>query len=197
MVTCLSLCVCGEPRHLGAFGHGAVVVHQLADDGDRRQAAQLAQIDRSFGMSGAQQHAAVARDQWKHVAGPGEIIGAGIGIGQRAAARRALFGRDAGAVVGLVVDRNREGGGVVGIVVGHHRIEPQPPRIFGGDRRADNARGVADDERHLLRGAERGRDDQVALAFAVVIVGDDDDFAIGKRLQNFGDRMGHECLALC
>ncbi len=33
--------------------------------------------------------------------------------------------------------------------------------------------------------AERGRDDQIALALAVVIVGDDDEFALGKGLQNF------------
>jgi hypothetical protein len=70
-------------------------------------------------------------------------------------------------------------------------IEPQPPRVLGGDRRADNAGGMPDDERHLLRAAERRRHDQVALAFAVVIVGDDDDLAIGKGLQHFGDRMGH------
>ena len=73
----------------------------------------------------------------------------------------------------------------------HHRIEPQPARVFAGDRRADDARGVADDERHLLGGAQRRRDDQIALAFAVVVIGDDDEFAMGKGLQNFLDRIGH------
>ena len=142
-------------------------------------------------MAGAQQHAAVARDQRKDVAGPGEIVGAGIGIGERAAARGALIRRNAGAAVGLVVDRDGKGGGVIGLVVRHHRIEPQPARILGGDRRADDAGGMADDEGHLLGGAERGRDDQIALALAVVIIGDDDDFAVGKGLQNFLDRIGH------
>ena len=73
----------------------------------------------------------------------------------------------------------------------HHRIEPQPARVFAGDRRADDAGGVADDERHLLGRAQRGRDDQIALAFPVVIVGDDDEFAAGKGLQDFLDRIGH------
>ena len=50
---------------------------------------------------------------------------------------------------------------------------------------------MADDERHLLGRAERGRDDQIALALPVVIVGDDDEFALGKGLQNFLDRIGH------
>ncbi len=80
---------------------------------------------------------------------------------------------------------------MVGLVVRHHRIEPQPAGVFGGDRRADDAGGVADDERHLFGGAQRRRHDQVALAFAVVVVGDDDEFAIGKSLQNFLDRIGH------
>src|SRR5262249_14558305 len=80
---------------------------------------------------------------------------------------------------------------VVGIVVRHHRIEPQPPRVLRRDRCADNARGVADDEGHLFRGAERGRDDQIALAFAVIVIGDDDEFAPGEGLQDFLNRVGH------
>ena len=72
-----------------------------------------------------------------------------------------------------------------------HRIEPQPARILACDRRADDARGVADDERHLLGGAQRRRDDQIALAFAVFVIGDDDEFAVGEGLQHFLDRIGH------
>src|ERR1700704_5858291 len=52
------------------------------------------------------------------------------------------------------------------------RSNTQPARVFGGDRRADDARRVADDERHLLGGAQRGRDDQIAFAFPVFIIGD-------------------------
>ena len=70
-------------------------------------------------------------------------------------------------------------------------FQAQPPRIVGGDRRADDARGVADDEGHLLGRAERGGDDQIALAFAVVVIGDDDEFALRKGLQDFLNRVGH------
>src|SRR5207244_4028186 len=124
-------------------------------------------------------------------AGPGKVVGAGIGIGERAAARGALVRRNAGAAIGLVVDRNREGGGMVGFIMRHHRIEPQPAGVVGGDRRADDAGGMADDERHLFGGAKRGRDDQIALALTVVIVGDDDELTLGKGLQNFLDGIGH------
>ena len=74
----------------------------------------------------------------------------------------------------------------------HHRIEPQPARVFVRDRCADDAGGVADDEGHLLGGAQRRRDNQIALAFAVLVIGDDDEFAAGKGLQNFRDRIGHQ-----
>src|SRR3984957_12661088 len=146
-------------------------------------------------MAGAQQYAAVAGDQRKHMAGPGEIVGAGVRIGQRPAAGGALVRRNPGAAVGLVVDRHRERGGVVGFIGRHHRIEPQPARVFARDRRADDARGVADDERHLLGGAQRGRDNQIALALAVVVIGDDHEFAAGEGLQDVLDRVGH-CLKI-
>ena len=80
---------------------------------------------------------------------------------------------------------------MAGFIVRDHRIEPQPACVFGGNRRADNAGGVADDKRHLFGGAERRRHDQIALAFAIVVIGDDDEFAVGEGLQNFLDRIGH------
>ena len=78
--------------------------------------------------------------------------------------------------------------------VRHHGVEPQPPRLGGRERRADDAAGVADDEGHLLRRAEGRGDDEVALVLAVVVVRDDDDLAAGESLDGFGDGMGHESI---
>jgi hypothetical protein len=39
---------------------------------------------------------------------------------------------------------------------------------------------VPDDEAHFLRRAERGRDEQIALVLAVVVIGYDNDLATGK-----------------
>jgi len=44
---------------------------------------------------------------------------------------------------------------------------------------------------HLVGSAQRRRDDQVALALAVLVIGNDDEFAVGEGLQNFLDRIGH------
>ena len=37
---------------------------------------------------------------------------------------------------------------------GQMKVEPQPAGVLGGDRRADDAGGMADDEGHLFRRAE-------------------------------------------
>ena len=48
-------------------------------------------------------------------------------------------------------------------------------------------------KRHLLRRAERGRDEQIALVLAVVVVGDDDDLALGEGRDGLVDAlMGFE-----
>ena len=143
---------------------------------------QPAKIDAGLGMAGAHQHAALARDQRKHMAGPHEIGGAAVVVGERAHGVAALLGRDAGGQPMAHVDRDGEGGAERRVVLRHHRIEMQPARLLGAERRADDARGVADDEGHLLRRAERGGDEQVALVLAVVVVGDDDDLALGEGL---------------
>jgi hypothetical protein len=53
----------------------------------------------------------------------------------------------------------------------------QPARFLRGKRRANNARRVADDECHLFGRAQTCGDKQVALALAIVVIGDDDKLA--------------------
>ena len=90
-----------EPREIGHARHRAVAIHDLADDAGRRQAGQPRQIDGGFGMSGAHQHAAVARAQRKDVSGPEQILRPGGRIDRRLHRRRAIGRRDAGARLAL------------------------------------------------------------------------------------------------
>ena len=182
METCARLCFCAKAVTSGPAHHRAVVVHQLGQHADRRQAGEPAQVDASFGMAGAHQHAALAREQREHVTGPHEIGGAAIVVGECAHGVAALLRRDAGGQPMAHIDRDGESGAERGVVLRHHRIEAQPPRLLAAERGADDAGGVADDEGHLLRRAERGGDEQVALVLAVVVVGDDDDLALGEGL---------------
>ena len=142
-------------------------------------------------MAGAHEHAAVLADQRKNVAGPHEIPGAVVAVGERAHGVAALLGRDAGGEPVTHVDRDRERGAERRIVERHHRIEAQASGLIARQRRADDSRRVADDEGHLLGRAQRGRDEQIALVLAVVIVGDDDDLAAGEgRDDGFDTFMG-------
>ena len=101
----LELVLFGEGGDLRPDHDRAVVIGQFADHADRRQAGQFAEIDRRLGVAGAHQHPAVARDQRKDMAGPHEIIGAEIIIGEAAHGIGALFGRNAGGQAVLDIDR--------------------------------------------------------------------------------------------
>ena len=131
-------------------------------------------------MARAHQHAAVLGDQREDMAGPDEVGGAHIAVGKSAHRVGALLGRDAGGQAVADVDRDGEGGAERRIVLRHHRIEPQARGFVAGQRRADDAAAMADDERHLLRRAMRGGDDQVALVLAVVVIDHDHDLAAGE-----------------
>ena len=68
----------------------------------------------------------------------------------------------------------------------------QPPGDLAGQRRADDAGGMADDKGHLLRRRVRRREDQVALVLTVVVIGYDDDFAAGESIDRLPDTgLGH------
>ena len=184
----------GEGVDLRALHHRAVIVGEFADHAHRRQVRELAQVDGRFRVARAHEHAAILGNEREDVAGADEIGRAHVVVGERAHGVRALLGGDAGGQPMLHVDRDGEGGAQRRVVRGDHRIEAQAAGFRDSERRADDAAGVADDEGHLFRRAERGGDDQVALVLAVVVVRDDDDFTAGESLDGFGDGMGHQGL---
>ena len=109
------------------------------------------------------------------MAGPHEIARAHIAVGERADRVGPLLGGNAGGEAMPDIDRDGEGGAERRIVRADHRREVQPLRVVRGDRRADDAAAIADDEGHLLRRAERCGTDQIAFVLSIVVVGDDDE----------------------
>ena len=99
-----------ELRQLRHPRHRAVVVHDFADDAGRIEAGDAREIDGRLGLPGAHEHAAVARLERKHVAGPREVGGPGRGIDRRQHRGRAIARRDAGARDALGFDRDAERG---------------------------------------------------------------------------------------
>ena len=88
----------------------------------------------------------------EELAGTYEVFSGDIVIGERAQSRSALFGGNSGGETGAVVYRYCESRLHWRIVVGNHAAQVQTPGVIVGDRRADDAAGVANDERHLLGG---------------------------------------------
>jgi hypothetical protein len=143
-------------------------------------------------MTGPHQHPTILGDQRKDVPGSDEIRSAGIAVREVADRRRAVLGRNPGRRAMAVIDRNRKRRAVDGVAVRDHRRQMQTPRDLPGQRRADDAAGVANDERHLLWCRVYRSKDQVAFVLAVVIIGYDDDLSSGEcfdYLRNTG--LGH------
>ncbi len=106
-------------------------------------------------------------------------------------------GGDAGGRAVAVVDGDEEGGALALGVLLDHRVEVELAGPLGGERGADDARGVPEEERDRLGRGELGRHDEVALVLAVLVVDDDDDLAPpdgGDRFFDLGE--GHQPLPI-
>ena len=99
-----------ELDQVGHARHAAIVLHDFADDAGGNQAGQPRQIDRSFGLSGADQHAAFAGAQREDVAGTRQVGGPGGGIDGDLNGAGAVVGGDAGGDAVARVDGFAEGG---------------------------------------------------------------------------------------
>ncbi len=174
-----------EVRHAR---HGAVVVHDLADHRRRIETGKARQIHRRFGMSGADQHAALARHEREHVAGRDDIGGALRCVDRRGDGARPVGRRDAGGDAVARFDRLGEGGAVARTVATDHRFELELGGAGAGERQANQAATVARHEvdrvgRRHLRG-----NDEVALVLALLCVDEHDHAAVAHVFQDLGDR---------
>ena len=116
----LHVVLAAELGELGHARHGAVVVHDLADHAGGNHARQARQIDGSFRLAGANQHAAFAGAQGKDVAGTRQIVGPCRRIDRDLDGMRAIVGRNAGADAFPRIDRFGERGAEVGGVLRRH-----------------------------------------------------------------------------
>ena len=73
-VSILRVVLAAEFGEFGNAGHGAVVVHDLADDAGGNEPGETGEIDGGFGLSGANEDSAFAGAQRKGVAGTREIV---------------------------------------------------------------------------------------------------------------------------
>ena len=160
----------GELRQLGHAGHRAVVIHDFADDAGGIQPADPRQIDRRFGLPGANEHAPGLRAQRKHVPRPREVRWLRPRVDGGKDRIRAIARGNTGARRVFRFDRHAERRAQPrGVLIDHQRnlelVEP-----LAGHRHADEAAAVLRHEvdrfrRHLL-----GRERQVAFVLAIFVV---------------------------
>jgi hypothetical protein len=167
--------------------HGAILVHDFADDAGRCKTRQAGQIDRGFSLARPDQHAAFARAQWKHMAGPRQIARAAIRPdgGQNGAS--AVRGRDAGSGAVARIDRFAECRAEVGSVQRRHQRQPQRVTTLRRKRQADQAAAMRGHEvdnlgRHLF-----GGDGQVAFVLPIFVVHDYQNAAGANLFDGLGD----------
>ena len=178
-----------EAELLGHFlqlrhaGHGAVVVDDFDEGSGGIQAGEAGQVDGGLGVAGAHQHAAVAGAQGVDVAGTAQLRGFGGGVGQGADGAGAVVHAHArGAAVLEVVDGDGERRAQERRVVVHLHVQLQLVAALLGDGGAEHPAAVLEHEVDVLGGDLLRRHDEVALVLAVLVVDDDDEFALAEIL---------------
>ncbi len=176
-----------ELDEVGNAGHGAVFVHDLADDAGGNEAGHAGEVDGGFGLAGADEHSAFAGAEGKDVAGAGEIVGRRIRVDRDLDGVGAVGRRDAGSHAFAGLDGLGERGAEAGGIVLGHGTEAHVVGTLFGEGEADEAAAEAGHEVDGFGGAELGGDGEVAFVLAVLVV-DQDDHATGLELfEGFGD----------
>ena len=167
----------GELLQLGHPGHGAVLVHDFADDAGGLQPGQLGQVHDGLRLAGAHEHAALLVAEGEQVAGARQLLRRGVRVEERLGGEGPVVGGDAGGGALEGIDGDGEGGEVAGGVVGDHHGQVQLLEPPGGEGHADEPAGVLAHEVDGLGRGELGADGQVALVLPVLVVDDDDELA--------------------
>ena len=170
---------------IGQPGHRAVVVHDFADHGGRRQPGHRCKITSRLGVAGAHQHAAVLGLQWKDMTRLDQRRRSGVSCHGCGHGARPVGGRDAGGDAGRGFDRDRERGAMDRAVARRHRRQLQSLAALAGQRQADQATAEAGHEVDRLGRDMVGRQHQVALVLTVFLV-DQHHHATGRQL---GDQL--------
>ena len=180
-----------EFLQVGNAGHGAVVVHDFADDAGGDEAGETGEIDGGFGLAGADEDATAAGAEREDVSGTGEVVGGRAGVDGDFDGVGAVGGGDAGGDAFAGFDGLSKGGAEArGVLLGHG-TEAQVVGALLGESEADEAASVTGHEVDGLGSNEFGGEGEVAFVFAVFVV-DDYDHASGAELFECSGDVG-EC----
>ena len=180
-------------RDLFEFGearHASVIVLDFADDTHGLEPGEPDQVDASFGLARAHEHAAAARGDGKDMPGPREVRRMRVGVYEDADRLASIAGRDPRRRVMLGVDRNGEIGAVQRGVLGirHHGGEIELGHALLGGADADQPSPFLSQKIDLLRRDVLGGKDEIALVFPLLVIEKNDNSPRAKSLDGLGDR---------
>ena len=167
-------------------GHGAVFIHDFAEDGGSRESGHAGEVDAGFGVTGATEDAVLDGLKGKDVTGLDEGLWAGCVVGEKLDCLAAVGCGDAGGDVFGGINGDGEGGAVPFAVAAGHGGEIECFDPLGGDRCTDEPPTMGGHEGDHFGGDEGGGTDEVRFVFASRVVRDDDEFSRGD--------VGHDCL---
>ena len=174
--------------------HRPIVVHDLADHTGRTTTRETREVDRTFGLADAPQHAAFACAERKDVSRPHDVLRSRILCHRRLDRSCSVGRRDARRHALTRFDRNRECGTERSriLVVRHHhaKIELLELRLLEGH--ADQASTVRRHEVDRFRRHEFRRHAQVALVLSVLVIDEDHHSTrrnLRERFRDRGERM--------
>ena len=174
--------------------HGAVFIHDFADDAGRIESGNASQVDGGFGLPSANENATVSSAQRKHVAGPGEILGPSFRVDGGQDGDGAIGSADACGDAALGVDGFAEGGAMDRSVDGGHQGEIEFIAALLGEREADETAAVLGHKVDRVRSNFLGGEGEIAFVLAIFIVDEDDHAPLTNFFYRFfygAKRRGH------
>ena len=172
----------GEGDQVRQTGHGAVVVHDLADHRRRGQPRLACNVDRCLSVAGAHQCAALARHQREDVARRDDVVAAALGIDRDGDGSCAVVRGNPGGDPLACLDREGERRLMPRAVMRAHQWQPELLHALAGKRKADQAARMARHEVDRVGGGELRRHDEIAFVLPVLVVDQDEHPAIARLL---------------
>lgn len=170
----------GKYFEIGEARHFAIILTNLAYEGARADSGEFHEVYGPLGLAGADEDAACAGAEGNHVAGPGEVIGTGIGVGDDLDGFCSIRGGNACcyAVFGVSVYRDGHGCSAERCVEIGLGVEVEAVAFGAGKGDAEVARGVFDHKIDDFGCYELRSADEIALVFTIFIIYEDDHFAL-------------------
>lgn len=174
----------GEDFEVGHAGHGAVFLHNLADNGRGPESGELREIHAALSLSGAFENTAGTGAQGEDVSGHDKVFGTAVLTDRGTDRCGSVSSGNAGGHAFTRLNGDSEVRAKLrGVVAGHHG-QLQFVADIGRKGKADEAAAVVGHKVDDLGGYEFGGYGEVAFVLPVLVVHENDHSA----LFDFGNR---------